>query len=33
MKRFNDLLDDYPQVDRTNLVKQIEVFSSEQPAH
>lgn len=33
MKRFNALLDDYPQVDRTNLEKQIEVFSSEPPAH
>ncbi len=28
MKRFDALLDDYPQVDRTNLRRQIEAFSS-----
>jgi phosphomannomutase/phosphoglucomutase len=29
MKRFNDLLDDYPQVDRAGLLKQIELFGAE----
>jgi len=28
MKRFNDLLDDYPQVARDNLLRQIEAFSA-----
>jgi len=33
MKRFNALLDDYPQVDRTKLLQQIEAYSSEQLPH
>ena len=33
MKRFDALLDDYPQVDRSNLQRQIEAFSSEQLLH
>src|SRR5690606_9204097 len=33
MKRFDSLLDDYPQVDRTNHRRQIEAFSGEQPVH
>lgn len=33
MKRFDALLDDYPQVDRSNLQRQIEAFSSEQLPH
>lgn len=33
MKRFDALLDDYPQVDRSKLQRQIEIFSSEQLAH
>jgi len=28
MRRFNDLLDDYPQVDRDPLLKQIDAFGS-----